>query len=306
MSKEEYEIITHNNYQFHVFMVNVLYRTPHIHKDYEIGLVLDGKVSLTSAERVVSLAKNDLFILNPFQSHELSAKKPALILALQVSPAFFASYFPVIYNVEFTRIHIPSGSDLSIFLYRTMLDLAVSHFSEEEYSAIQCVIMVNQIFLSLLQQHAHRIVSEKGKETSLARGSRIQRIMKYIDEHHTEKLMLSAIAKEEGMDFYYLSHLFKDTVGIPFQSYLAKIRCEHARQMLLLTDYSLLDVCIGCGFSDPKYFNKDFKNQYGCTPKEYRRNINSAETEQRQKSISTTQRFLSCAESIQILQSLND
>lgn len=301
MAKEEYEIITHNNYQFHVFLVNVLYRTPHIHKDYEIGLVLSGKAVLTSGEHTVSLSKRDLFILNPFQSHELTAAHPALILSLQVEPAFFASYFPAIYNVEFSDIRIPRSSGLHDFLYQTLLDLAILQFSKGEYSSIECVIRVNQIFLSLLQQHAHRLVSEKEKESSLAKGKRIQRILKYIDEHYAGKLLLSDIAKEEGVDLYYLSHFFRDAVGIPFQQYLAKVRCEMARQMLLQTDYPLLDISIGCGFSDPKYFNKSFEAQYGCTPKEYRRNFHAAKTTQQQRSLLTTQHFLSREESLSTL-----
>ena len=63
----------------------------------------------------------------------------------------------------------------------------------------------------------------------------MRKITHYIDEHYSEKLLLSDIARKEDLSLTYLSHFFKDYLGLPFQEYLAKIRCEKARQLLLLT-----------------------------------------------------------------------
>ena len=87
------------------------------------------------------------------------------------------------------------------------------------------------------------------------------KIVDYIDRHSSEKLLLSDIAEKENLNLYYLSHLFKSSFGMPFQEYLSRVRCEKARKQLILTDLSLLDICLSCGFSDPKYFNRDFQRQ---------------------------------------------
>ncbi|MFQ9704031.1 MAG: helix-turn-helix domain-containing protein [Enterocloster clostridioformis] len=71
---------------------------------------------------------------------------------------------------------------------------------------------------------------------------------------------------KEDLSLTYLSHFFKEYLGIPFQEYLAKIRCEKARQLLLLTDFPLLDICMSCGFSDSKYFNSGFRRQHRLFP----------------------------------------
>lgn len=110
---------------------------------------------------------------------------------------------------------------------------------------------------------------------------------------YPQKLLLSDIAKELELSLYYLSHFFKANFGISFQDYLARIRSEKARQLLLLTRQSLLDISISAGFSDPKYFNASFKKQYGCTPKEYRRQFKHAQLPDQQISMLTTQEFLS-------------
>ena len=121
----------------------------------------------------------------------------------------------------------------------------------------------------------------------------MRRIVSYIEDHFSEKILLSDIADEENLDLYYLSHLFTESFGIPFQKYIAKLRCEHARSLLLMTDRSLLDISISLGFSDPKYFNKNFKDLYGCTPKEYRVRFSSLDLSMQQISMLTTQEFMS-------------
>lgn len=73
--------------------------------------------------------------------------------------------------------------------------------------------------------------------------------------------------------------------------------------MTLLNGFSFLSlpavgeaaICMSCGFSDSKYFNSGFRRQYGCSPKEYRRNFRHEELKQHQKSMLTTQEFLSAA-----------
>ena len=304
MSKQEYEIIIHNNTHFHLFMVNLLYRTPHIHKDYEICLVLDGTPSVITADGTTELVPDDIFIMNPFVSHELTTQKPALILSLQLSPAFFASFYPQIENTEFDVFLLNKKEQTGICnkIRQYLFDLSFSYFNKDEFASIRCSVLINQLFLLLLETQPHRLIPEKEKQSSQIRGKRMRKIMHYIDEHYNEKLLLSDIAEQQELDLYYLSHLFKESFGITFQNYLSKIRCEHARQLLLLTDHSLLDVSIACGFSDPKYFNKAFKAQYGCSPKEYRKTFQNARIEQQQKSMLTTQDFLSDETSLLMLE----
>ena len=40
---QEFEIISHSQMNFKLFLVNMLYRTPHIHKDFELCLLLEGR-----------------------------------------------------------------------------------------------------------------------------------------------------------------------------------------------------------------------------------------------------------------------
>lgn len=301
--QNEYEIIRHNSSNFHIFLVNLLYRTPHLHKDYEISLVMEGYPMLVTPEGARALCPGDLYIMNPFTSHELKAETPALFLSLQVSPAFFTPYYPQMEQVVFDDmlLYFEEKPEFCRKIAGLLFEIAFSCYEKRDYGPLKCAALINELFLLFLTRLSHHLLPEKERLTGLTRGLRMRKILRYIEDHYTEKLLLSDIAKVEGLDLYYLSHFFKECFGITFQDYVTRLRCEKARQLLLLTDYSLLDVSIGSGFSDPKYFNRAFLRQYGCTPKAYRKNFESAKLDEQQQSMLTAQEFLSEEASLVIL-----
>ena len=291
---QEFEIISHSQMNFKLFLVNMLYRTPHIHKDFELCLLLEGSLSLQAQNENHGLKPGDFFIVNPFQSHELKADSPALLVSLQV---------PQIANLEFTSLILQKdGMDVHKKLYDMMIELACLYLKKNDKFELKCAGLLNLLFAGLLDTLPSRLLSDKERNASQSKASRMRKIIHYIDEHYSEKLLLSDISLKEDLSLTYLSHFFKEYLGIPFQEYLAKIRCEKARQLLLLTDFPLLDICMSCGFSDSKYFNSGFRRQYGCSPKEYRLNFRHDQLKQQQKSMLTTQEFLSAASSIVILE----
>ena len=130
----------------------------------------------------------------------------------------------------------------------------------------------------------------------------MSRIMDYVENHYTEKLLLSDISELEGLSVSYLSHFFRDMLGLSFQEYIALRRFERARKMVEQTNRSITEICMECGFSDYRYLNKVYKAQLGYTPMEYR---NSHETcpsrERKEEDVINTQTFCSVEDSLELL-----
>ena len=293
--QSEYEIISHNNANFHIFLVSLLYRTPHFHRDFEVSLVMDGELILVSPGISLHLRKGDIFVMNPFLSHELKASAPALILSLQVSPALFASYYPRMEQTEFDAAFLSPLQEPGLCreVSDFLLGIAFAHYRQNPFHPLICASLINQLFVCLLKGCKSHLVSEKEKQISRAKARRMRNILQYMETHYAEKILLADIARQECISLYYLSHFFKECFGITFQEYITKLRCEKARQLLLLTDYSLLDISLRCGFSDVRYFNRGFRAQYGYSPREYRSSYQHARHSQQKKSMLTTQEFLS-------------
>lgn len=305
--KYEYELISHNYIRgFHLFLVRILYRTPHLHREFEVNLILDGSVEILSQGRGYHAGTGDFFVFDPYQPHELRAREgTVLILSIQISPAFFSDYFPQMESVRFgTEIFHRAASPRHQQLYRQLLELTCCYRQKAPFYELDCARDINALFRALLDVSAFTVVSEAERPAQRARQERVRYLAERIEGGFSEKLLLGDLAKELGVDLYYLSHFFREHFGLSFQEYLAKLRCEKARRELLLTDRSLLDISLSCGFSSPKYFQRAFQKQYGATPKEYRRQAPRETGELPAASVLTSQEFLSDQESLRVVQRL--
>lgn len=305
--KYEYELISHNYIRgFHLFLVRILYRTPHLHREFEVNLILDGSVEILSQGRGYHVETGDFFVFDPYQPHELRAREgTVLILSIQISPAFFSDYFPQMESVRFgTEIFHRAASPRHQQLYRQLLELTCCYCQKAPFYELDCAGNINALFRALLDVSAFTVVSEAERPAQRARQERVRYLAERIEGGFSEKLLLGDLAKELGVDLYYLSHFFREHFGLSFQEYLAKLRCEKARRELLLTDRSLLDISLSCGFSSPKYFQRAFQKQYGATPREYRRQAPRETGELPAASVLTSQKFLSDQESLRVVQRL--
>lgn len=305
--KYEYELISHNYIRgFHLFLVRILYRTPHLHREFEVNLILDGSVEILSQGRGYHAETGDFFVFDPYQPHELRAREgTVLILSIQISPAFFSDYFPQMESVRFgTEIFHRAASPRHQQLYRQLLELTCCYCQKAPFYELDCAGNINALFRALLDVSAFTVVSEAERPAQRARQERVRYLAERIEGGFSEKLLLGDLAKELGVDLYYLSHFFREHFGLSFQEYLAKLRCEKARRELLLTDRSLLDISLSCGFSSPKYFQRAFQKQYGATPREYRRQAPWETGELPAASVLTSQKFLSDQESLRVVQRL--
>lgn len=95
--------------------------------------------------------------------------------------------------------------------------------------------------------------------------------LKYMQAHAAEDLSRDDVARVACLSPTHFSRVVKQTFGQSFTELLQRIRVEKAREMLDLTEKSLVEVAAECGFSDQSYFTKVFQKVSGQTPGEYRR-----------------------------------
>lgn len=279
--KNLYEVISYDNTNYKFSMGSETYFVPHFHREIEFGMILDGCMQVVSAEKYFEVNAGEFWLLNSCQCHEIfsaNPDRPYIFLELQISPSFFKQYFSRIDRIRMcsnvlTAEHL--GRENYQKLRTLLFDSAISYFRNEKYYELTCAGNINYLLECLLQSIPYLVLTDEELRINNAHMSRIQRITNYIDEHYSEKLLLSDLADKEGLTLNYLSHFFKDYFGMPFQTYLQRIRCQQASTLLLETDYTLSDVSLSCGFSALKYMNSSFEKLFGYSPKEYRLRFHS-------------------------------
>ena len=286
----EFEFIDYSKFKhLNVFLVELKYRTPHFHHHIEMGLVLRGRLNIKKGESHFLLEENDVFILNPREPHELFAKdNNVLILAMQVSNKMFTSYYPEIKNIYFTelnlRIVLPPQKHQH--LLSLMKELAFFYFKQEPFYELQCVISLNQILLFLMNNAPYKIISDSQQAVIHRHINRLNRIINYVEENYSRKLLLREIADKERLSLTYLSNFIKMHLGMPFQEYLNRTRLDHAVHLIEDTNMSIHEISMESGFSDVRYLNKFFTLRYGYPPKEHRRQYRNAHKAKTQPSAS--------------------
>ena len=98
----------------------------------------------------------------------------------------------------------------------------------------------------------------------------MKKAIAFLVKNYPSPITLQDAAEEVHLNPSYFSSLFRRTTGLPFRSYLNKVRIEEAKRLLSSTDYPLLDIAIAVGFEDPSYFTKVFKKYTGVPPSQFR------------------------------------
>lgn len=94
----------------------------------------------------------------------------------------------------------------------------------------------------------------------------------YIDKYYMKDISLDEISMVAGYSKSHFSRNFKEKMGVNFSKYLVQVRIENAERLLTNSDQSIVDISLEVGFNDYSYFSKAFKDVYGLSPKDYRKN----------------------------------
>ncbi len=92
----------------------------------------------------------------------------------------------------------------------------------------------------------------------------------YIAANLEEPLTLAQLAAQVEMNLYYFARLFKASTGKSPHQYVLEKRLERARQLLLETGESVIQIAFATGFKEPSHFTKVFSRHVGATPTQYR------------------------------------
>ncbi len=92
----------------------------------------------------------------------------------------------------------------------------------------------------------------------------------YVDNNYFKDLTLQSLSREFGINYSYLSQVFKKITRKPFSEYLTAVRLGHACQMLSDTQKKVSAIAEQVGYNDYHYFCNIFKKHFGMTPSQYR------------------------------------
>ncbi len=101
----------------------------------------------------------------------------------------------------------------------------------------------------------------------------MEQVIAEIQEHYTDNITLTELAKKYGISVGYLSSLIKENVGLSYSEYITAKRIQKAKELLEDERLSMEQIAEQTGFRDHFYFTKVFKKHTGITPGKYRKHM---------------------------------
>lgn len=98
----------------------------------------------------------------------------------------------------------------------------------------------------------------------------IRKCIAYIQQNITKNFTIKELADYVGFSKSYLSSKFAQVVGKTFSQYLLEAKMNVAKELLVLTDRTIVDISFFLSFSSQSYFNNQFKKIAGITPQQFR------------------------------------
>lgn len=93
---------------------------------------------------------------------------------------------------------------------------------------------------------------------------------RYLEANYREEISIDEASRLAGVSSTHLIKLFTANLGCSPSQYLATLRVDSSKKLLLETNMSIVEIAHISGFNDPHYFSRFFKKHTGFSPQKLR------------------------------------
>lgn len=98
------------------------------------------------------------------------------------------------------------------------------------------------------------------------RHPKLSRVIQMMEQNIEEPISPATLAHDVGMSTRQLERLFRRYLSRSPKRYYMELRLQKARNLLMQTDMSVINVALACGFASPSHFSKCYRAHYDTTP----------------------------------------
>lgn len=229
---------------------------------YRLFYVTRGTGRLKTATKITPISESDLFFTFPGRPFSIEGSEDLACMYIN----FLGTRANIILDrlgVTMTHYYFPAFPELRAFWepairnYPNALDLISESVLLYTFSAL-----------------TERVISESNDHISPGASEMIKQIKKYVDDNYYDPdLSLESVAAHFSYNKTYLSSAFKKQMKTGFSNYLNVIRCRHACRLLGEEFTTTQEIAFRCGYNDPMYFSKVFRQKFGISPRDYRASL---------------------------------
>jgi YesN/AraC family two-component response regulator len=124
--------------------------------------------------------------------------------------------------------------------------------------------------LTIFAQHLSSLSNQLMLAAKQAESPMITRAKAFIAEHQHEEISLRQVAASVNTSAFYFCKMFKQATGLTFTDYLARVRIEKVKNLLLNPHKRISEAAYETGFQSLSQFNRVFRKIVGESPTTWR------------------------------------
>lgn len=249
-------------------IVKGIHESAHFHPEMELIFVIEGNMTAEIRDKRYHLKKEDLILMNSGVTHSLEAFQDTIFCCVRYSYEILSEVMEN-ENCIFTCNSV-NDTERNYEELRKICRELMYQYVKQTHST-QCLLksLLFKLLDCLIENY--RLDSNMENMSNADNDVRLQQIFQYVSRNFRYSLSLSELAERMFVSTATLSRFFKKQTGIYFADYVKNVRVRYAMQELLYSDSNITKIAVDCGFSNPSVFNKAFRDIYGLSPSDYRR-----------------------------------
>jgi AraC-like DNA-binding protein len=135
----------------------------------------------------------------------------------------------------------------------------------------QAILHLLDVFAQYLADFAGRLAIA----TSEVEPKAVATAKEYVQSHVQDPITLAQVVEQVHVSRFYFCKVFKRATGMTLTEYVARVRIEKAKSLLVDPSMRISEVVFAAGFGSIPRFNSLFKRFVGMAPTEYRAALKS-------------------------------
>ncbi len=136
-----------------------------------------------------------------------------------------------------------------------------------------------QAAVQLLEMFAHYVADFASRQAIASAETEPEAVTaakRFVQAHAEESITLEQVVQEVHVSRFYFCKLFKRSTGMTLTEYIARVRVEKAKALLVDPSRRISEVVFAAGFGSVPQFNSMFKRHVGMAPTDYRASLRDA------------------------------
>lgn len=250
----------------------------HWHEEMEIIKVQSGKGAFFIDGVKYEAEAGDILILRPFVMHSLNRlddndmSTDTIVFNLRLLETGGADvctlkYFAPLLNEKHSVPCIVRSNDSWYHPFDESMTSILMCDPKKEGSELDIKANLYWMFYHI---YSNRLLNVSSNVSDDKHSYTVRRALEYIRAEYMNEITIQKIANHCGYSEFYMMKLFKQYTGTSCIDYINNYRLTIAGRQLRDTEDDVATIAYQVGFNNISYFNRQFKRQYGMTPREFR------------------------------------